>query len=144
MIRRPPRSPHFPYTTLFRSRRTPASWGRRPRTRFRSTRPVLRRFRKLDRPLLLAVIALAIYGLLTLYSAGRTDVATKIVATVWERQIAWLVLGIVGAVLVFRASPRLLEWAAPYIYGITVFVLLLTLVFGSGAGTAAGTRSWIT
>jgi len=92
---------------------------------------------------LLVVIALAVYGLLTLYSAGRTDVVT-IVATIWERQIAWLVLGIAGAVLVYRASPRLLEWAAPYIYGITVFVLLLTLVFGSGAGTAAGTRSWIT
>jgi rod shape determining protein RodA len=104
---------------------------------------VLRKFRKLDRPLLLVVIALAAYGLLTLYSAGRTDVVT-IVATIWERQIVWLVLGIVGAVLVYRASPRLLEWAAPYVYGITVFVLLLTLVFGSGAGTAAGTRSWIT
>jgi len=104
---------------------------------------VLRKFRKLDRPLLSVVIALATYGLLTLYSAGRTDVVT-IVATIWERQIAWLVLGIVAAVLVYRASPRLLEWAAPYVYGITVFVLLLTLVFGSGAGTAAGTRSWIT
>ncbi|HET9706900.1 MAG TPA: rod shape-determining protein RodA, partial [Gemmatimonadales bacterium] len=104
---------------------------------------MLRKFRKLDRPLLLVVISLASYGLLTLYSAGRTDVVT-IVATIWERQIAWLVLGIIGAVLIYRASPRLLEWAAPYVYGITVFVLLLTLVFGSGAGTAAGTRSWIT
>jgi len=105
---------------------------------------VLHRFRKLDRPLLLTVGALAVFGLLTLYSAGRTDVITRVIATIWERQIAWLVLGIVGAVLVFRASPRLLEWAAPYVYAITVFVLLLTLVFGSGAGTAAGTRSWIT
>jgi len=104
---------------------------------------VLHQFRKLDRPLLWVVIALATYGLLTLYSAGRTDVVT-IVATIWKRQIAWLVLGIICAVLIFRASPRLLEWAAPYVYGITVFVLLLTLIFGSGAGTAAGTRSWIT
>jgi len=104
---------------------------------------VLHQFRKLDRPLLWVVIALATYGLLTLYSAGRTDVVT-IVASIWKRQIAWLVLGIICAVLIFRASPRLLEWAAPYVYGITVFVLLLTLIFGSGAGTAAGTRSWIT
>ena len=104
---------------------------------------MLHQFRKLDRPLLWVVIALATYGLLTLYSAGRTDVVT-IVATIWKRQIAWLVLGIICAVLIFRASPRLLEWAAPYVYGITVFVLLLTLIFGSGAGTAAGTRSWIT
>jgi rod shape determining protein RodA len=104
---------------------------------------VLRRFRELDRPLLGVVTALAVCGLLILYSAGQTDVPT-IVATVWMRQLVWLVLGITCAVLVFRISPRLLEWAAPYVYGTAVFVLLLTLVIGSGAGTAAGTRSWIT
>src|SRR2546427_4083864 len=37
MIRRPPRSTLFPYTTLFRSRRTSSS-GRRPRERRRSSR----------------------------------------------------------------------------------------------------------
>ncbi len=77
-----------------------------------------------------------------LYSAGRTDVPT-IVSTIWLRQLIWLALGIVCAVLVFRVSPRLLEWATPYVYGIAVFVLLLTLLFGTGAGTAAGSHSWI-
>src|SRR2546422_8320599 len=43
----------------------------------------------------------------------------------------------------FRTSPRLLEWATPYAYGIGVVVLLLTLVAGTGAGTAASERSWI-
>jgi rod shape determining protein RodA len=104
---------------------------------------VLRRFRKLDRPLLGVVAVLSGYGLLMLYSAGRTDVPT-IVSTIWLRQLIWLALGIVCAVLVFRVSPRLLEWATPYIYGIAVFVLLLTLLFGTGAGTAAGSHSWIT
>jgi rod shape determining protein RodA len=104
---------------------------------------VLQRFRELDRTLLWVLAGLVAYGLLILYSAGRTDVPT-IVATVWRRQLAWLALGIVCAVLVFRVSPRLLEWAAPYVYGISIFVLLLTLVIGSGAGTAAGTKSWIT
>ncbi len=104
---------------------------------------MLRRFRKLDRPLLGVVAVLSGYGLLMLYSAGRTDVPT-IVSTIWLRQLIWLALGIVCAVLVFRVSPRLLEWATPYIYGIAVFVLLLTLLFGTGAGTAAGSHSWIT
>jgi len=103
---------------------------------------VLQRFRELDRRLLGVVLALAGYGLLMLYSAGRTDVPT-IVSTIWLRQLIWLALGIVCAALVFRLSPRLLEWATPYVYGVAVFVLFLTLLFGTGAGTAAGTHSWI-
>ena len=103
---------------------------------------MLQRFRELDRPLLGAVGLLAIYGLLILYSAGRTDVPS-VVATIWLRQLVWLALGIMCAILIFRASPRLLEWATPYAYGAAIFVLLLTLLFGTGAGTAAGTHSWI-
>jgi rod shape determining protein RodA len=77
-----------------------------------------------------------------LYSAGRTDVPS-IVETIWLRQLVWLALGITCAILVFRLSPRMLEWATPYVYGVTMFVLLLTLLFGTGAGTAAGSHSWI-
>jgi rod shape determining protein RodA len=103
---------------------------------------VLQRFRELDRPLVGVVALLAGYGLLIVYSAGRTDVPT-IVATIWLRQLIWLTLGITCAILIFRVSPRLLEWATPYVYGLAIFVLLLTLFFGTGAGTAAGTHSWI-
>jgi rod shape determining protein RodA len=37
----------------------------------------------------------------------------------------------------------MLEWATPFVYGIAVLLLALTLLFGTGAGTAAGTKSWI-
>ncbi len=103
---------------------------------------MLQRFRSLDRPLIALVTVLVVYGLLMLYSAGQTDVPT-VVATIWQRQLAWLALGIACAVLMFRVSPRLLEWATPYVYGVAVFVLLLTLLFGTGAGTAASSKSWI-
>ena len=55
------------------------------------------------------------------------------------------VLAAVAAVgvLVFRISPRLLEWATPFVYWLSVILLGLTLVIGTGAGTAAGTHSWI-
>src|SRR2546425_6871096 len=43
----------------------------------------------------------------------------------------------------FRTSPRMLEWATPFAYAITLFLLLLTLFIGTGAGTAVGSRSWI-
>jgi len=104
---------------------------------------VFTRARQLDKGLVVAVLALALYGLATLYSAGQTDVPT-FVATIWHRQLIWLGLGLIVAFRTFRTSPRMLEWATPWVYGTALFLLLLTLVIGTGAGTAAGTKSWIT
>jgi rod shape determining protein RodA len=103
---------------------------------------VFTRLRQLDKPLLGAVLALAAFGLATLYSAGQTEVPT-FVATIWHRQLIWLALSAVAGFLMFRTSPRMLEWATPFVYGIAVFLLALTLLFGTGAGTAAGSKSWI-
>ena len=100
------------------------------------------RVRQLDRPLLGAVTALAAYGLASLYSAGQTELPT-FVSTIWQRQLVWLSLGAIVAWLMFRTSPRMLEWATPFVYALAVFLLLLTLLFGTGAGTAAGSKSWI-
>ena len=96
----------------------------------------------LDRSLVAVTLLLSAYGLATLYSAGQTDVPT-VAATIWHKQILWLALGFGAAFFTFRLSPRLLEWATPYVYGIVAFVLALTLVIGRGAGTAASERSWI-
>jgi len=101
------------------------------------------RLREIDKPLVGVTLALAAYGLATLYSAGQTDVPTG-VATIWERQVIWLVLGAVTVTLMFRTSPRLLEWASPYVYGTIALLLMITLVIGTGAGTAASSKSWIT
>jgi rod shape determining protein RodA len=98
--------------------------------------------RELDRPLTAVVVALAAYGLATLYSAGQTDVTT-FVTTIWQKQVIWLGIGAVAAIVMFRTSPRLLEWATPYAYAIGVLVLFITLFAGTGGGTAASERSWI-
>ena len=103
---------------------------------------MLTRARQLDKALAVAVAALALYGLATLYSAGQTDVPT-FVATIWQRQVVWLGLGFLVAWLTFRTSPRMLEWATPFVYAIAVFLLVLTLIIGTGAGTAAGSKSWL-
>ena len=100
------------------------------------------RVRQLDKSLVIAVTLLALYGLATVYSAGQTDVPT-FVATIWKRQLLFLVIGLIVGGLTFRTSPRMLEWATPWFYAITLFLLLLTLAIGTGAGTAAGTKSWI-
>lgn len=98
--------------------------------------------RGLDKRTLLTVGALVALGLATLYSAGQTDVPTE-VAGIWRKQLAWIALGAVAGVLVYRVSPRLLEWATPFVYGVAVALLIATLLVGTGAGTAAGSRSWL-
>ncbi len=99
--------------------------------------------RRLDAPLAAVVAALTIYGLLIVYSAGQTDVPTA-AEHLWTRQILWLAMALTGAILVMRVSPRLLEWAAPACYAAGIVVLLATLAIGTGGGTAASERSWIT
>ncbi|HYL72347.1 MAG TPA: rod shape-determining protein RodA, partial [Candidatus Dormibacteraeota bacterium] len=101
------------------------------------------RLRELDKPLLAVTLLLAAFGLATLYSAGQTDVPS-FVTTIWLKQVIWLGVALIAVTLVFRVSPRLLEWATPYVYAGAVVVLLLTLVIGTGGGTAASSRSWIT
>src|SRR5438445_2431911 len=98
--------------------------------------------REIDRPLTAVGLALAAYGLATLYSAGQTDVPT-FVATIWRKQVIWLAVGAVAVVLTYRLSPRLLEWATPYVYGVSVLLPVVTLAVGTGAGTAASERSWM-
>jgi len=103
---------------------------------------VAARIRELDKPLLAVTLLLAAFGLATLYSAGQTDVPS-FVTTIWLKQVIWLGVALVAVILVFRVSPRLLEWATPYVYIAAVVVLLFTLAFGTGGGTAAGSKSWI-
>jgi rod shape determining protein RodA len=98
--------------------------------------------RRLDKTLLVVTLLLIAVGLTALYSAGQTDVATA-VADVWKRQAVWMGLGVLAGALVFRISPRLLEWGTPFFYGGAIVLLVITLVVGVGAGTAAGSKSWI-
>lgn len=97
----------------------------------------------IDRPLLVCVLLLLLCGILVLYSAGQTDVPSFAAAGAWKRQLIWAAIGAVTAYLVFRISPRLLEWASLPVYVMSLLLLLLTLVIGRGAGTAASSKSWI-
>ena len=97
---------------------------------------------RVDRPLAFAAVALIIYGVVILYSAGQTDVVTD-AQGVWLRQLVWVGVGLVAGFLVFRTSFRLIEWLAPAIYAFGLLLLVVVLVVGTGAGTAAGTRSWL-
>jgi len=95
-----------------------------------------------DRMLLLFTGLLLLYGLLVLYSAGQTDTPTN-AAGAWTRQLVWVGAASVAGFLAFQTSPRILEWISPGVYAGALGLLLITLVIGTGAGSAAGTKSWI-
>jgi rod shape determining protein RodA len=96
----------------------------------------------IDRQLITISACLMFFGLLTLYSAGQTDVPTR-AAGVWYRQFFWFGIGIVAGGMVFHISVRLLEWLAPALYGFSLALLGIVLVVGTGAGTAQSSHSWL-
>ncbi|MGH7647998.1 MAG: FtsW/RodA/SpoVE family cell cycle protein, partial [Gemmatimonadaceae bacterium] len=95
-----------------------------------------------DVPLVLTALILSAYGISMVYSAGQTDVPTS-ATHAWASQLRWLILGLVAAYGVSRASVRFFEWAALPAYLLSLLLLALLLVIGTGAGTAASHKSWI-
>jgi rod shape determining protein RodA len=95
-----------------------------------------------DWPLVAMALVLAAAGVAMVYSAGETDVPT-FVHGIWKTQLTWLALGVSIAYGITRLSVRAVEWAALPIFLASTFVLLLLIFIGQGAGTAAGTKSWL-
>ncbi|MEJ2539348.1 MAG: rod shape-determining protein RodA [Gemmatimonadota bacterium] len=96
-----------------------------------------------DPPLVAAAAALTLFGIAMIYSAGLTHFPEPGVVNAWRRQAIWFGLGLVAFTVVSRISVRWLEWAALPAYVLGLVLLAATLVVGTGAGTAAGTKSWI-
>jgi rod shape determining protein RodA len=96
----------------------------------------------IDRQLVAVTLGLMLFGLATLYSAGQTDVPTR-AAGVWHRQFMWVGIGIIGAWIIFQVSLRVLEWVAPALYAVSVLLLGIVLLVGTGAGTAESSHSWL-
>jgi rod shape determining protein RodA len=96
-----------------------------------------------ERRLAAVAVLLAAFGLAMVYSAGQTDVPSAAHGA-WVRQAVWMGLALGAAAVTSRLSFRILDWAAPGLYALAVGLLVLTLFLGSGAGTAASARSWLT
>ena len=97
-----------------------------------------------DYPLVVLALLLSAYGIAIVYSAGQTDFPVPYVEHAWQRQLAWFGLSLAMAYGVYRASVRLIEWMTLYLYILTIVLLVVTLLFGSGAGTAASVKGWLT
>ncbi|HET8770812.1 MAG TPA: rod shape-determining protein RodA [Gemmatimonadaceae bacterium] len=102
----------------------------------------MRRTIPADWPLMVLALALTAFGIAMIYSAGQTDVPT-FVEGLWRTQMMWFALGLGMAYAITRTSVRFLEWASWPVYLGACALLLLLFFIGSGAGTAASTRSWL-
>ena len=96
---------------------------------------------------MLDVRLLVAAGLLSLFGVDGllrwTDRYSHRCRGVYKSQIAWLLIGMGFAYAVGQSSVRFIEWMTTPLYLFSVFLLMLTLVIGQGAGTAASTKSWL-
>lgn len=96
-----------------------------------------------DPPLVAAVLGLTLFGIAMVYSAGVVNIPSAVTEHAWIRQSAWLGIALVAFTVLSRVSLRWIEWVAVPGYVLSLVLLAATLVVGTGAGTAAGVKSWI-
>lgn len=95
-----------------------------------------------DWPLVVLALALTGFGIAMVYSAGQTDVPT-FVEGLWKTQLVWFGLGLSIAWVISRGSVRWMEQLTVPVYIGACLMLAALLFIGTGAGTAAGTKSWL-
>lgn len=97
----------------------------------------------IDYPLLLIALLLTVFGISMVFSAGQTDVPSKAIAFLWKRQVMWFAVALLASWIMMRGSVRLIEWSAWPLYMFSCALLVLVLFVGSGAGTAASVKGWL-
>ena len=106
--------------------------------------PGILRRQSIDVPLLITALLLTVFGLAMVFSAGQTDMPDKGLETLWQRQLAFFGVAMAATWVITRGSVRLIEWSAWPMYVMACIMLLLLQFLGSGAGTAASTKQWLT
>ncbi|MEQ8328947.1 MAG: rod shape-determining protein RodA [Longimicrobiales bacterium] len=96
-----------------------------------------------DPALVLAILGLTVFGLAMIYSAGVVYIPNAVTENAWIRQSVWFFLALGVFSVLSRVPLRWIEWVAIPSYVVSVLLLALTLVIGTGRGTAAGVKSWI-
>ncbi len=96
-----------------------------------------------DVPLVAACLALTLFGVAMIYSAGVLNVPSPVVEGAWARQLVWLVLAMGVFTFTSHVQARWFEWAAFPAYSVAVVLLGATLVLGTGSGTAEGVGRWL-
>ncbi len=96
-----------------------------------------------DPALVLAVLVLSLFGIAVIYSAGVVYVPNAVTQHAWLRQGVWFLIALAAFTVLARVPLRWIEWVAIPSYVLSVVLLGVTLVIGTGAGTAEGVKSFI-
>jgi rod shape determining protein RodA len=96
-----------------------------------------------DPALFLAVLLMTAFGVCMIYSAGVLNIPSPVTEGAWIRQIQWAGIALVAFMVIRQIGSRWFEWMAVPAYVVSVVLLVLTLIFGTGSGTAAGVRSFL-
>ena len=81
---------------------------------------------------------LSLVGVAMIWSAGQLDVPSAVTG-IWKRQALWLSIAAVVFLVVSRVPLRWIEGGSSVIYAVSIGLLILVLVVGSGPGT----NSWL-
>lgn len=98
-------------------------------------------FYNLDWLTVLLYVLLIGFGILNIYSANYDETVTKFLDFThnYGKQIIWAGVGIVLAIVILIIDSRVYSTFAYLFYGLAIFLLVATLVFGT---TVAGSKSW--
>ncbi|MDE2795367.1 MAG: rod shape-determining protein RodA [Gemmatimonadota bacterium] len=93
--------------------------------------------------MLIVLLLLSTFGVGMIYSAGVLEVTSSVTQGLWIRQATFLGVAVVACLIVARIPLRWFEWVAVPGYVLGVGVLAVTLVVGTGTGTAEGISSFL-
>lgn len=97
----------------------------------------------LDSRFILALLALSGFGVAMIYSTAQLNVPSPVVEGAWIRQLVWFAFGLMAFTVVTRISNNWIEWISIPAYVLAVVLLAVTLVVGTGRGTATGVTSFL-
>ena len=99
---------------------------------------------RVDRPLLLTTVFLCAFGLVMVLSASQALALLQHASPFYyfERQVAWMVIGIAGLVLLRRADLQRLREAVPLATGVVIALMLIVLIPHIGV-QVNGARRWL-
>ncbi|MCX5780876.1 MAG: rod shape-determining protein RodA [Firmicutes bacterium] len=98
----------------------------------------LKRLKMVDKYFLAILIAILAFGLVTMSSASSGITSDPYFYL--KKQALFLVLGIIAALLIVRFDYTQLERYSRYLYGASLLILVIVLVFGT---EVRGTTGWI-
>ena len=96
-----------------------------------------------DPELVGVALLLSLFGIVMIFSAGVLNVPSPVTEGAWLRQIAWLCLSLAAFSAVTQIRQGWIEWISVPAYLVSVILLGLTPVIGTGSGTAEGVEGWI-